>query len=1026
MKSRFTGILTLFLAFFIQFSFAQEKTVTGNVVSEEDGLGLPGVNVTVQGTTRGVQTGLDGEFSITVSEGEKLVFSFTGMTTQVITVGSGSVINVTMKADNILDVVSVEGYRTTSKPLSNVAAVTVTAKTIEGRPNASFIQTLQGQVPGLNISTGSGQPGANSTVILRGYGSINGNVEPLYVIDGVPLTVDNFRSLNPNDIESVSVLKDAGATAIYGNRGANGVIIVTTKRGDFETDLEIKYNSMFGFNSMQNHDYRLANSQQLLGYEKATGQGYGSTLTDEEIANYAFSTDWRDELFRTGVSQSHVLSLTSGGKNTASYTSLGYYNIEGMVTNTNLNRFNFRNNLSGKTTDGKFTYNTALTINFSKNNTVEEGPRSNGSMAVNWNPLYGALQGVPYVSPSWYENGPQLLDMYTGVNNPYGVGVNNFALVPLMIMDVFKTNKTYTNEIKSIANFQGAYKITDDLTLGTSFGMDFTETQLLSYIDPSNWTEQLLRQDGQEYTGYQGENTIRNILLNSTTRLNYNKNFAEKHTIDVSAFFEYFKAHAKSMAYGQEGLDPKVNHPGHGSGFIGHDPNGGFPNLYVPSVSASKASAGLLSYFATADYDYNKKYGFAASIRRDASFRFATSNRWGTFWSVAGRWNIDQEDFMANSGFQMLKLRASYGTSGNQNIDGQSVFNAANLTRSLYAAATGYANNPSYITSQLGNDDLSWETVSQLNVGVDFQTLSSRLRGSVDVYRKLTTDMYLETRLSAVTGFGTLFANVGELENKGVEAILHYDIFPSDSALQITVSANGSYNKNTILDIANDEGLIDYGNNVDQNGHPFSEYYVVRYAGVNPANGNALFYTADGELTENPNEVSDRVHTGKTFFPKYQGGFGFNAEYKNFFLTTQFNFVYDIWRFDRDYSNLMDTGAGEFGHFNKSTDLDRAWTPDNRYTDVPALTYNTGNYTNHDRFLKDASYLRLRFISFGYDFSKEFLKGTFIDGLRVYAQGENLVTWSKWRGWDAESNRMSDIGQYPTPKTIAFGLDVQF
>lgn len=1024
MKSRFTGILTLFLAFFIQFSFAQEKTVTGNVVSEEDGLGLPGVNVTVQGTTRGVQTGLDGEFSITVSEGEKLVFSFTGMTTQVITVGSGSVINVTMKADNILDVVSVEGYRTTSKPLSNVAAVTVTAKTIEGRPNASFIQTLQGQVPGLNISTGSGQPGANSTVILRGYGSINGNVEPLYVIDGVPLTVDNFRSLNPNDIESVSVLKDAGATAIYGNRGANGVIIVTTKRGDFSTDLQIKYNSMFGFNTLQDNKYNVMNSQQILAMEKSMGQGFGNTLTDDEIANYAFSTDWKDVLFRTGTSQSHVLSLTSGGKNTASYTSLGYYNIEGILENTALNRFNFRNNTSGKTTDGKFTYNTSFTANFSKNNEIWGA----GSGSVNLNPLLGAMRGLPYISPSWYVNGPQLHAMYTGADNPYGVGAGNLALTPLMLMDQFRTFVYDTNEIKSIANLQGAYKITDDLTIGTSFGADFTETQFLLHRRPDNFTELLFQAANEEYLGYQTENTVRNILLNSTTRLNYNKTFAEKHTIDVSAFVEYFKAHAKSMEYTQNGLDPKLSAPGAGTGFIPHDPTGGNPELYVPEVAAGKSTAGLFSYFATADYDYNKRYGFAASIRRDASFRFATTNRWGTFWSVSGRWNIDQEDFMADSGFQMLKLRASYGTAGNQNITGQTVFGGANLTKSLYSLlSVGYANNPSYVTSQLGNDDLRWETIAQFNVGVDFQTLSSRLRGSLDVYRKHTTDMYVDTPLSAITGFGSIHANVAEMENRGVEAILHYDVFPSDSEFQLTLSANGSYNKNKIIDIAAEEGRVSRTYQVYENGHPMLEYFLVRYAGVNPANGNALFYTADGQLTESPDEDLDRVHTGKTFFPIYQGGFGFNAEYKNFFLTTQFNFVADIWRFDWDYESLMSTApSGEFGQFNKSSDLTRAWTPDNRYTDVPALTYTTSNYDVHDRFLKDASYLRLRFISFGYDFSKEFLKGTFIDGLRVYAQGENLVTWSKWRGWDAESNRASDYSQYPTPRTIAFGLDLQF
>src|SRR5690606_2316657 len=360
-------------------------------------------------------------------------------------------------------------------------------------------------------------------------------------------------------------------------------------------------------------------------------------------------------------------------------------------------------------------------------------------------------------SPSWYQNGAQLLAKYQGTDNPYGVGAGNLALTPLMLMDQFRTFVYDTNEIKSIANLQGAYKITDDLTIGTSFGADFTETQFLLHRRPDNFTELLFQAANEEYLGYQTENTVRNILLNSTTRLNYNKTFAEKHTIDVSAFVEYFKAHAKSMQYTQNGLDPKLSAPGAGTGFIPHDPTGGNPELYVPVVAAGKSTAGLFSYFATADYDYNKRYGFAASIRRDASFRFATTNRWGTFWSVSGRWNIDQEDFMADSGFQMLKLRASYGTAGNQNITGQTVFGGANLTKSLYSLlSVGYANNPSYVTSQLGNDDLRWETIAQFNVGVDFQTLSSRLRGSLDVYRKHTTDMYVDTPLSAITGFGSI------------------------------------------------------------------------------------------------------------------------------------------------------------------------------------------------------------------------------------------------------------------------------
>jgi TonB-linked SusC/RagA family outer membrane protein len=1034
MKSKFTGILTLFLAFFIQFSFAQEKTITGAVVSEDDQMGLPGVNVTVQGTTRGVQTDFDGNFSITAAEGEKLVFSFMGMATQVITVGSSNVVNVTMKSDNVLDVVSIEGYRTTSKPLSNVAAVTVTSKTIEGRPNASFIQTLQGQVPGLNIMTGSGQPGANATVILRGYGSINGNVEPLYIIDGVPQNEDIFRSINPNEIESVSVLKDAGATAVYGNRGANGVIVVYTKKGDFNSDLSIKYAAFSGFSTIQDQNYRLANSREHLQLQKIYGVGLGNTLTDEQINSYAIDTNWEDEFFRQGLYQNHNISLTGGGKNLTSFTSLGYMEQEGIAVKTDLKRFNFRNNLSGKSANDKFNYSTSIGVGFSKVNNLPD----EGTGFVNSNPLMGALNSVPYVSPSWYENGLQVYNTYTApAANPalfpagdlmVPITPGSMAITPLLLLDRLSNNyRTGFNEIKSIANMQGSYKITDDISVSSTLGMDFLEQQSLTFEGPESFNAYLWwpESQGYQYRGRQQENMVRQFTVTNTNRINFNKTFAEKHTVDVSVFTEYLKAHAKSFGYTQTGLDPKLAHPGAGTGFIAHNPDDN-PRFYVPGRSSGKTTAGLFSYFAMADYDYNKKYGFSTSIRRDASYRFSSSNRWGTFWSVAGRWNLDQEDFMNDTGFQMLKLRASYGTTGNQNIVGQSIFAGTSLTRTLYASGRGYTNQNAYVLGQLGNDDLMWETIAQANIGVDFAVFNSRLRGSLDVYEKRTQDMYLPTPLSAVTGFSELNANNGVMTNKGIEAILFYDVFKSDSDFQLTLSANGSYNKNEVLELPTEDGTLQLSDiQAVAEGHQLLEFTLIKYAGVNPATGNMLFYTADGELTENPNIQDDRVYTGKSRIPAYQGGFGFNASYKNFFLSTQFNFVADIWRIDNNLDSVLDPTS--LGQFNASTDLFNAWTPDNRYTDIPSLNYANATFNDYsDRFLVDASYLRLRYISFGYEFSKELLGKTPIDNLRIFAQGENLLTWSKWRGWDAESNRGGDFNDYPTPRIVSLGLEVQF
>lgn len=1031
MKSKFTWIFTLLLAFFIQFSFAQEKTITG-IVTDAEGLPVPGANVLISGTTQGVQTDFDGKYSITAGVGQKLTFSYVNMKTQVVTVGASNTISVQLLPQE-LDNVVIEAYRSTTKAQSNIAVTTITSKTIEGRPNANFIQTLQGQVPGLNISTGSGQPGSNSTVILRGYGSINGNVEPLFVIDGVPLNSDNFRSINPNDIDSISVLKDAGATSIYGNRGANGVIIVKTKKGGYESPLNIKYTGITSFTMMQDNKYNRMNSQQLLRLERDYGRGLGSTggagggaMTDAEINGYGVNTDWYDQIFHTGAAQNHVLSLTSGGKNLSSFTSFGYYDMEGIVKGSDLKRFNFRNNLNGKSNNDRFTYSTTVTMNYSVRNEVN----SLGTGSVNINPIIAANGGAPYLSPSWYTNGQELVNYYrTGLPSSSAAALgapviasSTLLLSPLMLMDIQKTGTNQTSELKMIANAQAAYKITDELTLGTTLGSDFTEAVGLRVQDPNSFNSFLFKRTGEDWLGWQGESFAREFAFNANTSLNYNKVFAEKHTLDVSVFTEYYKAHAKSFSYTQNGLNPKVFEPGNGAGFIAFNPD--TSPFYVPDVSSGKSTAGLFSYFGSADYDYDKKYGAAVTVRRDASYRFSDTNKWGTFWSVSGRWNIDQEEFMKDLPFNMLKLRASIGTAGNQNIAGQSIFNAPNSSRSLYDATTGYAGLNSYTLVQIGNADLKWETIEQTNIGLDFEVWNSRLRGNFDVYRKTTKDLYQASPISAINGTYAISANNGSMRNSGVEALISYDVVKNKD-FRFTLNFNGSYNKNEILDIPNDTGFVDNGTQVNAEGGSLAQYYMIPYAGVNPTNGNLLFYKADGSLTENPDPEVDRRFTGKSPIPKYQGGFGFETDYKGFFLTTQFNYVADIYRVDADLDNLQD--PSDIGQFNKSADLLNAWTPDNRITNIPSIFLSNKGYdSDSDRYLKDASYVRLRYASVGYNFSPQMLDKTPFTGLRAYLQGENLVTWTKWRGWDAESNRSGDFNQYPTPKIISVGVELQF
>ncbi|MGV3460490.1 MAG: SusC/RagA family TonB-linked outer membrane protein [Flavobacterium sp.] len=1031
MKSKFTWIFTLLLAFSIQLSFAQERTISG-IVTDANGMPIPSVTVQVEGTTGGVQTDFDGKYAISASTGQKLVFSYVGLSTQIITVGASNTVSVQMAEDvKVLGQVVVEGYGTSRiKERSNVAVTTVGAETLENRPNANFIQSLQGQVAGLNILTGSGQPGSNSSVILRGRGSINGNIEPLYIIDGMQLTVDNFRSINPNDIESISVLKDAGATAIYGNRGANGAIIITTRKGAIDSDLAIRYSSVTGFTTLQDNKYRKMNTRELLKLEQTAGRGFGSFLTDAEINAYPVDTDWYDELFRTGISHSHQLSLSGGSKNSTSYTSLNYFEQEGIVQGTDLKRFSFRNNMTGKTSNDRFNYSTNMTINFSRRNEAS----NLGQGSVNINPLVGANNGAPYIDPSLYRNGTDLHAWYTGdeTNDPayvpvYGdpsIANGTLFLSPLMLLDRIATGTLRTDELKMIGSGSASFKITDDLTIGSTLGIDYTQATSLNVQDPLSFNSLLFRGAGEEFLGFQTEGFSRDVNFYVNTRLAYNKTIAEKHTLEVAAYTEYNKSHLKSFSYTQEGLDPKVFEPGAGNGFIGF--NDATSPFYVPTVASGKATAGLFSYFANLDYDYDSRFGLGATVRRDASYRFNDSNRWGTFWSVSGRWNIDKESFMENSVINMLKLRASYGKTGNQNIVGQSMYNLPNAGRSLYDQGTGYANAPAYVLSQIGNDDLSWEDLYQFNVGLDFQVWNSRLRGTVDYYRKVTDRLYLTRNISAINGTTTLDANFGSLENEGVEAQISYDILRSaTNDYTITLNANGSYNKNRLRDIYSPTGMQDNVTTVLQEGHVLDEYFLIRYAGVNPANGNLLFYDINGALTENPNQTDDRVYTDKSFIPVWQGGFGLDADYKGFFLQSQFAFVADVWRFDSDLESLQD--PSDIGVFNKSTDLQRAWTPDNRVTDIPSLTAtNLANAANSDRYLKDASYLRLKFVSLGYSFPKSFLDQTFMSRLRAYVQGENLVTWSKWRGWDADSTRSQDVYNYPTPRIISVGLEVEF
>ena len=1036
MRSKFKWIYTLLIAFTMQFSFAQEKTVTG-VVSDNSGP-LPGANVVVKGTTRGVQTDLDGKYSIKAKVGETLVYSFVGSQDQSKTVGASNTISVKLVSGELkLDEVVVQGYgKTIKKERLNGSVTTVGAAVIADRPNINFLQSIQSQAAGVAIAFNSGSPGSNKVdVIIRGESSLGASADPLYVIDGVPLNQSFFRNLNPNDIENVTILKDAAASSVYGNRGGNGVIVITTKKGKFNNSFSVSYSSLYGIAGLPNDNYDKTNGDQLLRYQVEELPTTGLTGYGNDPVNFAagsgVNTDWRKVFYRNAISKQHNLSFTSGSEKMNNYTSFGYLEQEGLLNNTDFRRFTFRTNFNGKSSNDRFNYSTNFNGNFSKRRQVEQETRVGISNNIVQNPVNGFLKSAGYLPLDGYVNGQQLFDDY---------GANVTEIVPYTLLDLLNGNNlaNYYNELKIFANAEMSYKLTKRFTYGFNLGIDFQNDRRVFANGPNSYLS--IVRNGTiatplPFRGNETQTNVNEFSADIVNRLNYNVTIKEKHTIDVTLYTEYLKAHRRVNALGKAGLDPLTWVPGSGTGWVPQVAVG--PNVinYLNSSSASASNAGLFSYFAVADYDYNSLFGIGGSIRRDNSFKFTDDNKWGTFWSASARINLNKLDFISKTNlFNELKLRASYGTSGNQNITARdidatisTVFLNPSDIRDLNSSQTGYQGLPSVGVNTIANKDLRWETIAQANIGLDFN-IKGRLIGTIDYYKKNTTDLFLSQPISAVNIPYTFRANGGELENSGFELSLRYKAI-KNSNFKLDIYGNAAKNTNEILELPLAAGATFIpvgGQNIHQVGGPAGQYYVVPYVGIDQATGEQLFLDINNNITTTPVEA-DRRATGKNYLPGYQGGFGFDVDYKGFFLNTFFSFTTDFHKFDDELFDMYDPTGAQF--YPVSNDLFNAWTPTNTNTDVPSTQSAFDQIdaaARSDRFLVDSSYLRLKNSSFGYNFPDKFLKTTFIKALKIFVQAENLVTWTKWRGLDPEGFDGDGQGKYPNSRSVSFGLDLKF
>lgn len=979
------------------YGWAQERTVTGKVTSVEEGSPIPGVNIIVKGTAQGTVTDADGNFSINVpSSGAALIFSFIGLLSQEVAVGERSVIDVQMAQDvTQLGEVVVTGYGDQEVRSITGSVSKVGSDRIAQIPLADISRTLQGNVAGLFSTGGSGTPGAATQVRVRGIGSATASAEPLYVIDGIPIqtadlststaTANPLANINPNDIENVVVMKDAAATAMYGSRGSNGVVLITTKSGK-AGETKIDFHVQHGYADQAYQEYERLNAEEyvMLRKEAYLNSGGDPAGADAFAGSAAINTDWYDVVFRTGKTRSYDVSAQGGDEKTRFFISGGYFKQEGITIHTDFERFSARFNVDHQATD-KLSIGLNMTPTYSKQVSTTQGATFNSLVLQSM--LLAPNVPVRYDDGTYFAAFPGVLgESSPGANDGYN---------PLAITSLDRND---FNVARLIGKVYASYDILKDL----SFRSDFS-------IDLFDGVEQVYQNsqfgDAASVSGRSTFDTQRNIIWQSTNTFTYNKSFNDVHNITGIAVYE---AIARSLANSTLSTTTFANDQ------LINAVSGATPE----TASSTETSSSLMSYLIIARYDFNRKYFISGSFRRDGSSRFGADVKFGNFWSVGGSWMVTDESFMENLSFlNSLKLRAGFGTTGNENIGD---FQSQGLFQpSAYNGESGF--NP----SQIANPKLTWEKSEQFNVGIDFAMLNNRFSGTIERYNRKTTDLLFNVPVSRTTGFNTVLSNAASLENKGWEITLNSTNLDV-AGFRWTTSFNIAFNKNEVLELGGGQTEVIDGTKKRTIGHDWSEYYLAEYAGVNPANGRPLWYDAEGNLVETYS-ASLRTMNGKSATPDYFGGLTNTLTYKGIDLSFLFSYSIGAWVYD-NFAFVYESNGAFMGENQKRTQLDR-WQQPGDIARFPQRLNGTdlrsGAVDTND--LQDGSYIRLRNIQLGYTLPTALLSKARIKTCRIYVMGTNLATFSKFNGLDPEQliNGV-DSFNYPNPRTVSFGIDLGF
>lgn len=981
-------IFFVLMLFAFSVANAQTVTITGTVTSQEDGAAIPGANVTVKGTTLGAMTDMGGNYQLSVpSDQVTLVFSFIGMKSQEVALAGKKQVNVALASDLMnLEEVVVVGYGTGKKIGTTVGSVAqVSAAKISEKPTANIFDALQGKVAGLQVYTSSGEPTQLASIRLHGAGSLSGSTTPLYVLDGVPIDQGTMLALNPNDFESVTVLKDASATSIYGTRAANGVIYITTKRGTSDSKAKIKVNTQYGISKLANLDYfnSFMNTQELTDFWVESGYRT-QTQVDQLLATYPDDTKWYKTYYKDSAPTSQTdLSISGGTGRTTYYVSGAYFYADGLAYRSAYDRYSLRSNITTKANEW-LSMGMNLAVSTDSRQTNPYGTNStNRGLAMLAQPFYSPVDanGVKYpdMIPGWNRYNPEYLaEKIQGIQN-------NSQLDGMAYLQA--------NPIKG-------------LTLKAQGGIDAYDRRSTDKTMPSY--------KGSLNNGNVRETFGRNILITSTNTAEYKFDLNDDHSFTVLAGHEYITStYTNFMSYAAGLTDDRLMLLQTGGST-------------TRDVSSGKSDYAFLSYFGRIDYSYAEKYFFDFSIRQDGSSRFGVNNRTANFFATGIMWNAKKEAFLENvSILSSLNVKASIGTSGNADID--NYLNLATVGTTTYNGTSGW------LISSPGNPDLGWENQLKTTVGIKFALFNDKYRFNVEYYDRVTRNNLLSVPYPYTSGFGSVTSNVGALKNTGIDVAFDFDIFRSSSAY-ITPYVTLNYNTNKVTELFDGRDFWNIPNTgvTWVVGQPVSYFYPL-FAGIDKADGSPMWYQAGEDRT-----VTSREATTKTFnsaaleqniglqrYAPLTGGFGLNAGWKGFALQTDFAFASGKYLINNDrYFFENPTG---FSGFNQSKRILDYWKAAGDDTEFPR--YDPAVlFTQFDsRLVEDASFMRLKNLTVSYQLPQSLLTKTkFFSGARFFVTGRNLVTFTKYLGPDPEIDSNLSLGANPNTKQFSVGAEITF